>query len=355
MRYNLDQLQYYTIGSDTLRARITNYGCTLLNLWVTDNTGAERDIVLGYEDIEDYFDNPPCFGSCVLPNANRIAGAQFSLNGCTYILDKNDGDNNLHSGNEPLHKRLWGVETVENSSVTFVIGSEDGDCGFPGNREYTVTYSIDDNRLRIDYSCISDKDTLFNPTNHSYFNLSGHDAGSVLDHKLTINADTFTPSDEHSICHGDIKAVAGTPMDFTTPTKIGERIDADYDQLKWGNGYDHNYCVKGTSPVTQNTGNADTDAADTAAIPAATLTNEAGDLTLNIYTTASCLQLYTGNYISKEDIGKGNHPYAPRCGVALETQFAPNAINTATLEPPILKKGVLGTSTTEYELVVGKC
>lgn len=338
MQYELEQLQYYTISSNSLRARITNYGCTLLNLWVVDNNGNERDIVLGYDKIEDYFDNPPCFGSCVLPNANRIAYAQFTLNGRTYTLDKNDGDNNLHSGNEPLHKRLWGVETVEASSVTFVIGSADMDCGFPGNREYTVTYSIDDNRLRIDYSCISDKDTLFNPTNHSYFNLSGHNAGSISDHILTINADTFTPSDEHSICHGDIKPVAGTPMDFTKPTKIGERINADYDQLIWGNGYDHNYILN------DNCAKPDT--------PAATLIGETVDLSLNIYTTAPCLQLYTGNYLSDSDIGKGNHPYAPRCGVALETQFAPNAINTTTFNQPILKKGVLGTSTTIYELII---
>ncbi len=342
MRYPLEQIKYYEIGNDNIKARIMNYGCTLLNLWVTMPDGSIRDIVLGYEDIADYFDNPPCFGSCVLPNANRIEGASFTLNDKTYSLDKNDGANNLHSGNEPLHKRLWGVETHDEASVSFVIGCAHMDCGMPGNREFTVTYSIEDNRLRIDYTCISDADTLFNPTNHSYFNLLGHNQGSVLEHKLLINADTFTPSDEHSICHGDMVNVKDTPMDFTMASIVGSRINEEYDQLKWGNGYDHNYILN------DNCSKPSDDSLD---VPASTLIAPDDSLTLNIYTTTPCMQVYTGNYLSDSDIGKGGFHYAAGYGIALETQYAPNAVNIASFKQPILKANTMGTSISIYEII----
>ena len=341
MRCNVEDIKYFTIGSEKIKARITNYGCTLLNLWVNKGDGTDVDVVLGYENIEDYFDNPPCFGSCVLPNANRIENARFTLNGKEYILDQNDGNNNLHSGLEPLHKRLWNVVTANNHYVKFSISCDDLDMGFPGNREFTVEYTVKDNRLRIDYSGKSDKDTLFNPTNHSYFNLNGHDSGDILNHKLTINADAFTPCDEHAICHGETLSVEDTPMDFLHPTKIGDRINESYNQLVYGNGYDHNYILNNYSSKEESLG-----------VPGATLTSPEEDITLNIYTSAPCIQLYTGNYLSKEDIGKGNHPYSPRSGVAIETQYAPNSINVDSFVKPILKKRVLVNSYTEYEFLI---
>ena len=341
MRCNVEDIKYFTIGSEKIKARITNYGCTLLNLWVNKGDGTDVDVVLGYENIEDYFDNPPCFGSCVLPNANRIENARFTLNGKEYILDQNDGNNNLHSGLEPLHKRLWNVVTANNHYVKFSISCDDLDMGFPGNREFTVEYTVKDNRLRIDYSGKSDKDTLFNPTNHSYFNLNGHDSGDILNHKLTINADAFTPCDEHAICHGETLSVEDTPMDFLHPTKIGDRINESYNQLVYGNGYDHNYILNNYSSKEESLG-----------VPGATLTSPEEDITLNIYTSAPCIQLYTGNYLSKEDIGKRNHPYSPRSGVAIETQYAPNSINVDSFVKPILKKGTFSNSSTIYEFLV---
>lgn len=340
MKYSLEEIKYYEIKSEKIKARISNYGCALLNLWVRDCNGNERDVVLGYERMEDYFDNPPCFGSCVLPNANRIEGARFSLNGVEYKLDKNDGENNLHSGFEPLHKRLWDVTKVTDNSVSLHIECKDMDMGFPGNRTFDVTYSIHENRLRIDYKCMSDKDTIFNPTNHSYFNLAGHDSGNILNHELIINANAFTPCDEHAICDGTIMNVASTPMDFTASHKIGERINDSYDQLLFGNGYDHNYILNDNCSNSLNE-------TEELSVPAATLSYK--DMTLNIYTSSPCIQLYTGNYLSSDDIGKGGCHYAPRSGVALETQYAPNAINTSSLVKPILKKNTLARSTTVYE------
>lgn len=342
MHCNVEDIKYFTIGGEKIKARITNYGCTLLNLWVTKANGTDVDVVLGYENIEDYFDNPPCFGNCVLPNANRIENARFTLNGREYTLDQNDGNNNLHSGLEPLHKRLWNVVTANEHCVKFSISCDDLDMGFPGNREFIVEYTVDDNCLRIDYSGKSDKDTLFNPTNHSYFNLNGHDSGDILNHKLTINADAFTPCDEHAICHGEILSVKDTPMDFLHPTELGSRINDSYKQLIYGNGYDHNYILNNNCSGKKDAPN----------IPAATLRSIEEDITLNIYTSAPCIQLYTGNYLSNTDVGKGNHPYSPRSGVALETQYAPNSINVDEFVKPILKKGVLVNSYTEYEFLV---
>lgn len=342
MHYNVEDIKYFTIGSEKIKARISNYGCTLLNLWINKADGTDVDVVLGYENIEDYFDNPPCFGSCVLPNANRIENARFTLNGKDYTLDQNDGKNNLHSGLKPLHKRLWKVVNVSKDCVKFSINCDHMDMGFPGNREFTVEYTVKDNRLRIDYSGKSDKDTLFNPTNHSYFNLNGHDSSDILNHKLTINADAFTPCDEHAICHGEILSVEDTPMDFLHPTKIGDRINESYNQLVYGNGYDHNYILNSNCSSEE----------ESLGVPGATLTSPEEDITLNIYTSAPCIQLYTGNYLSKEDIGKGNHPYSPRSGVAIETQYAPNSVNVDSFVKPILKKGTLGNSYTIYEFLI---
>ena len=340
MKYSINKIKYYTIKSEKIKARISNYGCTLLSLWLRDSNGEKRDVVLGYERMEDYFDNPPCFGSCVLPNANRIEGARFSLNGVEYKLDKNDGQNNLHSGFEPLHKRLWDVTDVTDTSVSFHIECEDMDMGLPGNRKFDVKYTIEADMLRIDYYCVSDKDTLFNPTNHSYFNLAGHDAGNILSHELIIDADAFTPCDEHAICDGTISDVASTPMDFRTAKEIGAQINDNYEQLIFGNGYDHNYILNDncSNPLDENI---------ELSVPAATLSYQ--NMTLNIYTSAPCIQLYTGNYLSSEDIGKGGCHYAPRSGVALETQYAPNSINTTSLIKPILKKNTPAHSTTIYQ------
>ena len=340
MKYSIDKLKDYIIKSEKIKARISNYGCTLLSLWVRDSNGDERDVVLGYERMEDYFDNPPCFGSCVLPNANRIEGARFSLNGVEYKLDKNDGENNLHSGFEPLHKRLWEVTEADDTSVSFHIECEDMDMGMPGKRSFDVKYSVEDNRLRIDYYCTSDKDTLFNPTNHSYFNLAGHDKGDILSHKLTINADTYTPCDEHAICDGTISNVASTPMDFRTAKEIGAQINDEFEQLIFGNGYDHNYILNDncSNPLNET---------EELSVPAASLSYK--DMSLNIYTSTPCIQLYTGNYLSNDDIGKGGCHYAPRSGVALETQFAPNSINTTSLIKPILNKNTRAHSSSIYE------
>ena len=331
-----DMIAYTLINKNGMQAKIMNYGCNLLELWVPDSEGILSDVVLGYDKIEDYFVNGPGFGCCICPNGNRIGDSRFTLNGVEYKLDANDGKNNLHSGLHPMHKRIWNVESVDEGHITFTCHKADGECGFPGEMDVTITYTLgDDNSIRIDYSALSDVDTIFNPTNHSYFNLSGHDTGSIMDHIVWIDADTYTHTDSESIPHGECRAVAGTPMDFTTPKALSRDVDADYDQLKWAGGYDHNYCLN----------------KHTLDAPSCTLEDTKSGRKMEVYTDLPGVQLYTGNYLNEDEVGKGDCPYSRRSGVAFETQFYPNAINVPSFPQPIAKAGQRAHSTTIYKFL----
>ncbi len=331
-----DIIAYTLINENGMQAKIMNFGCNLLELWVPDSEGILSDVVLGYENIEDYFVNGPGFGCCICPNGNRIGDSKFTLNGVEYKLDANDGKNNLHSGFHPMHKRIWDVESVDDKHITFTCHKADMECGFPGEMDITITYTLgDDNSIRLDYSGISDVDTIFNPTNHSYFNLNGHDTGSVMDHIVWVDADRYTHTDSESIPHGECREVKGTPMDFTTPKALSKDTDADYDQLNWAGGFDHNYCLNH----------------HTLDKPSCTLESTQSGRKMEVYTDLPGMQLYAGNYLDTSHIGKGGCVYDKRHGVCFESQFFPNAINVPEFDQPIAKAGVKAHSTTIYKFV----
>lgn len=326
----------YTITNQKgMSAKLMNFGANVLSLYVPDAAGNTKDVVLGFEHLEDYFVNAPYFGCCVAPSGNRIGDARFTLNGKTYEVDKNDGVNNLHSGFDPLCKRLWETTEVTDSSITFTYHKKDMDMGFPGNMDITVTYTLtDENEFRIDYCALSDQDTIFNPTNHSYFNLSGHDSGSVLNHRVWIDAARFTMTDEASIPNGTLLDVAGTPLDFTTEKDMAAQVDDAYEQLAWAKGYDHNFALDHATPGTLSL--------------AASLYDPASGRKMEVYTDLPGIQLYCGNYIQSGEVGKGNFRYEPRYGVCLETQYFPNAINIPSFTQPIAKAGQKAQTSTVY-------
>lgn len=327
----------YTIMNETgSYAVISNYGAVLHQLWVPDKDGKLADVVLGFEDPESYFINNPAFGSVVGPYANRIEAGQFSINGKTYQLEKNEGNNTLHSGPSPFFRRLWEVTDYDGTSVTLLVKNADGECGFPGNVELSVTYALsNDNTLSISYSAHSDQDTALNVTNHSYFNLSGHDSGLILDEIAWIDSDAITATDEASVPHGELFSVDGTAMDFRTPKALGRDInDTSCDPIRIGGGYDHNYVL-------------DTRPGEVKLV--ASLEDHASGRKMEVYTDMPGIQLYTGNFIEPDPVGKGGIHYQKRSGVAFETQYYPNAINVPSFPQPLLKAGKTWESTTAYK------
>ena len=295
-----------------MRAAVSDFGALLVKLEVPDGTGKLRDVVLGYDSVQEYEMSTSFFGATVGPVANRTGNAAFTLYGKTYSLAVNDGKNNLHSDlGHGFHKRMWTAQPGENC-VTFVLDSPDGDMGFPGNKHCAVTYVLTpENGLEIDYRVSSDADCPINMTNHSYFNLMGQGQGTIESHKLQLDADYFTRADRESIPTGEIVPVAGTPMDFTTMRVVGDRIDTDYDQLNFAGGYDHNW-------VLNNYG--------TRVRKVATLEAPDGGLTMEVFTDLPGVQFYAGNAITPHT-GKNGALYQKRFGLCLETQFYPDSVN----------------------------
>ncbi|MDD6194116.1 MAG: galactose mutarotase [Lachnospiraceae bacterium] len=333
-----EDISIYTLENENgMEVSFLDFGANVRSIVVPDAKGEKADVVLGYDKLEDYFENSPFYGCCVTPCGNRIGGASFTLNGTTYQLDKNDGDNNLHSGFHPLARRMWEVKEVTDNSIVFVYEKKDMDMGLPGNMTITVTYTLtEDNALRMEYRGLSDKDTLFNPTNHCYFNLSGQGNGDVLDHRVWIDATEITAVNNKMIPEGTILNIVDTPMDFTKETALGDGIGADFEQLVIGNGYDHNYILtipEGEIPLV------------------ASAYDPKSGRKLEVYTDRPGVQLYTGNYIDTADVGKGGCHYAPRYGVCFETQFPPNAINVPTFPHPVAKAGEEVVTTTIYKFV----
>ena len=325
-------------------AKTMNFGANLLELWVPDHAGKTTDVVLGFQNINDYEENECFYGCTVARNANRIGGAAFRLNGTVYNLEKNDGNNNLHSGSETLARKIWDIKCTSVNAVTYAYSSPDMEMGFPGAMELEVTYELTDtNALVIRYKGISNQDTVFNPTNHSYFNLNGQDGSTILDHILTLDCDNFTWANNESIPDGTIKAVSGTPMDFTKPTTIGDRVDKDYDQLNFAGGYDHNYCIN------QKHKSEEFSTATKPVYFAAKLENKDQTRAMYVYTDLPGIQLYVGNYMKPEEVMKNGKHFVKRGGVALETQYFPNALNVDSFQSPILKAGENGETLTVYQ------
>ncbi len=315
-----------------MRVDLIDYGANIVRLFVPDQNGKLDDIVLGFDDVAGYEENGCFFGSFIGRHGNRIGNAEFELNGVTYELEKNDGDNNLHGGTPGYNKVMYKAETTENS-VAFSRTSPDMEQGYPGNLDICVTYALtDDNELKISYQAKTDKDTLCNVTNHSYFNLKGHDGGTITDHKVWIRANGFTETSDDLIPNGNIIDVAGTPMDFRTEKTIAEDIEADYEPLKIAGGYDHNFVLEKEAGKMEKV---------------AELSEETTGRRMEVYTDLPGMQLYTGNFIVKED-GKGGIEYTKRTGVCFETQFFPNSVNIPSFESCVLKAGDTFTSTTIY-------
>ncbi len=320
-----------------MTAAVSDMGAVLVNLYVPDKDGNMRDVVLGYDEPSSYEEiNSIYLGSTIGRNGNRIGGARFTLNGAEYTLDQNDGRNNLHSGVNGYEKRMWKVADMDDSdtpSVTFELESPHMDQGYPGNATVKVTYALTaDNKLSIHYDAVSDQDTIFNMTNHSYFNLNGAASGTILDHQVQILADKFTWADEESIPTGELVDVEGTPMDFREFHAIGERIEEDYQALKFGGGYDHNYVV--------NPGR------ETKTV--ARMKSPESGILMEVTSDLPGMQLYTGNFLEGDKVGKNGCRYGKRTGCCFETQFHPDAINHPEFEQPVCKAGEHYLTTTTY-------
>lgn len=327
---------YVLKNENGMKVEVVDYGAVIAKIEVPDKEGNLIDVVLGYDDVKGYEEGSIFLGAPVGRSANRIGGASFSLNGIEYALTKNDNDNNLHSGLDYYHLRFWNVKKVEDNLITFTLISEDGDQGYPGTVEIEVTYEVtSDNELRITYDAITDKDTIVNLTNHSYFNLDGHASGDILSQEIWLDSDAFTRADAQSIPTGEIVDVDGTPMDFRSGKVIGAEIDADYEALILGGGYDHNWLIK-TNGEYKLIGS---------------LESKVSGIKMEVYTDLPGVQIYTGNFINNE-AGKGEVVYKKRAGVCFETQYYPDAIHHEEFPSPVLKVGEKYHTVTGYKFVV---
>lgn len=302
---------YTLINANGLKAKIINYGAILVSLEVPDRNGKLTDITLGFDTLEKYFDNSPYFGATIGRYCNRIAKGKFILDGVTYHLEANSGENHLHGGIKGFNKVLWKASefrTDEGVGVKLTYLSEDGEEGYPGNLSCTVIYTLtNNNELKINYESMTDKPTIVNLTHHSYFNLAGQGNGNILGHEIMINADKYTPVDENLIPTGEIKSVKDSPLDFTIPKTIGTRID----QLP--GGYDHNYVLNSKEDLN---------------VIAARVYEPTSGRVMQIYTTKPGIQFYTGNFLN-EIKGKNDKLYNKHYGFCLEPQHFPDSPNKA--------------------------
>ncbi|MGA9980756.1 MAG: aldose epimerase family protein [Candidatus Sulfotelmatobacter sp.] len=319
---------YTLTNSHGVEVRAMNYGGIIVSIRVPDRKGEFADIVLGHESLEGYIPNPPYIGAVVGRYANRIANGTFTLDGKTYTLPKNDGPNTLHGGvTRTFDKVVWDDAPLKGSKpgVTFTYLSKDGEEGFPGNLTAKVTYTLtDDNELVIDDEATTDKATPINLSQHSYFNLAGEGSGDILNTELMLNADRFTPVDKNLIPTGELRPVKGTPFDFTTATRIGARIDDNYEQLVLGHGYDHSFIINRKG--------------DGLELAARAYEPTSGRV-LEVFTTQPAVQFYTGNFLDGTVTGKHGHVYKRRDAFCLETQHYPDSPNHPDFPSTILRPG----------------
>jgi len=324
-------------NSKGVEARIMNYGGIIVSLKVPDRNGKFADVVLGFDSLDGYLENSsPFFGALVGRYANRIAHARFTLDGKEYHLEPNDHGNTLHGGTHAFDKQVWTPRELPDGGLELTLLSKDGDEGFPGNLKATVVYHLtDSDALRIDYSATTDKDTVINFTNHSYFNLKGAGEGDILGHQMAINADRFTPVDAGLIPTGELRKVDGTPFDLRKKTGlIGAHINDDKDeQIKLGHGYDHNFVISRNGSGLEGAARAE---------------DPASGRVLEVYTTQPGVQFYTGNFLDGTIKGKGGKVYGRRYGFCLETQHFPDSPNQPKFPTTVLKPGETFHSTTEF-------
>ena len=317
----------FTFTNDNgVEVSITNYGGAVTSIIVPDRAGKPGDVVLGYDTVEEYVKHPRFMGALIGRYANRIARGRFSLNGVEYQLAQNNGANHLHGGIKAFHKVLWHAETTASAhelTLRLTYLSRDGEENYPGNLSVRVDYVVNNrDELEIRYEGTTDKDTIINLTNHSYFNLAG--GGSILDHELMINADAFTPVSEDLIPTGEMRPVEGSPMDFRSPQKIGTRINERYDQLSFTGGYDHNFVLNDS---------------ESALKLAARVFDPASGRKLELLTTQPGLQFYSGNFLDGSLAGKGGVAYQKYSAMCLETQHFPDSPNHANFPSTVLRAG----------------
>lgn len=315
-----------------MEARVITYGGILVSLRTPDRKGALADVVLGHDSLADYMaDTKTYFGALIGRYANRIGKAQFKLNGATYKLPVNDGENALHGGTKGFDKRNWSGREVP-GGVELTLLSKDGEEGYPGNLKAVVTYTLtDDNRLSIHYTATTDKDTIVNLTNHTYWNLKGE--GDAMNHLLTLNSDRYTPIDAGLIPTGELRPVAGTPFDFRKPTAPGARIGQTDPQLKLGKGYDHNWVLNRAGGGLEL---------------AARVEETTTGRVMEVFTDQPGVQFYTGNFLDGSVKGKGGKAAAFRTALCLETQHYPDTPNKAQFPSAVLKAGASYNTTTEF-------
>lgn len=324
-----EETTLYTISCGRITATVTDYGAHLVNLFVPDKMGQIADVVLGYDDANGYRTGNGAFlGATVGRNANRIAGASFMMGDTRIHLTPNENENNLHSGPQNFHLRMWRLVSHTENSVTLELTSPQGDQGFPGKAVIRVTYKLDaQNGLHIIYDATCDRDTVFNLTNHSYFNLAGQDRPEkAMEQTLCIPGRIFCPDDADNIPTGELRSVEGTPFDFRLPKPIGQNIGDDYEPLHLQGGYDHNFEVFCN--------------------PCAYLSDPESGRTMAVYTDCPGIQFYAGNYLN--EVGKGGIRYDMRTGVALETQFYPDSVHHPEWAQPFTKAGERYHSETIY-------
>lgn len=316
-----------------LSCEILTYGGALRCLNVPDRNGRSVDVVLGFDSLEDYMEQTGFLGALIGRFGNRIGNAEFKLDGKRYELFKNDGANHLHGGRRGFDKRIWKIEARDDTKLALSLVSEDGEEGYPGRLEVYVLYELKEDALEISYRAFSDADTLCNLTNHAYFNLSGHDSGTVEKQLIKINASHYTPTDAGLIPTGEIADVTGTPMDLREPVVIGERADLDFEALRFGGGFDHNYAIDGAD--------------GTLRLAAVAESRETG-IVLETWTTLPGVQFYSGNGMAGLPKGKNGAPYDCRWGFCLETQVYPDAPHHANFPSALLKKGAEYRTKTVY-------
>ena len=330
---------YTLTNKDGVQAAITTYGGAVVSLRMPDRNGKLGDVVLGYDSLEGYVNDKSYFGAIIGRYGNRIGHAEFALDGKTYKLAKNNGENTLHGGTKGFNKAVWTAKELpaeDGQALELTYLSKDGEEGFPGNLHVRVIYTLtDSNELKIDYSATTDKTTVVNLTNHSYFNLAGPGSGDILGHILTMGANKFTPVDSGLIPTGELRDVTGTPFDFRKPTAIGARINEDNEQLKLAGGYDHNFVLRRTP-------------AEPISLAARVVDPQTGRA-LEVWTDQPGVQFYTGNFLDGSLRGKDGIAYTKRSAFCLETQHFPDSPNQPKFPSTVLKPGERYHTTTIYK------
>lgn len=331
--------KYILSNKNDMQIEVSNFGALVLSILIKDKNEIKRDVALGFANLEDYFQTDTGMGAYVGRNANRIEGASVNINGVDYVLDTNDGKNNLHSGYNRSHCQMYNVKSGESECGNFIEFhriSKHLEQGFPGDLEQIIRYTLtDNNEFIIDYDMICDKSTIVNPTNHTYFNLDGHDSGTILEHELEVYSDSFLEINEETIPTGKIINVNSTPMDFKTRKKIGKDINSEYVQLQYAHGFDHNYIFKNDRKLKK----------------VAKLFGANSGINMSVLSDLCGLQIYTGNFLNGEK-GKDEIYYQKNSGICLETQFYPNSCNEKEFPSPILEAGKRFLSKTIYDFEI---